>query len=101
LAFPPFFCYLSDILIPITETAFMQQYFTPEYQWLWTIGLTAALFFPLRQMIWVLSVRRAEAKEGGADEARKRRLKNRAAVTSALLSFVFALIYVNQLFKAP
>ena len=79
----------------------MEQYFNAEYQWLWTIGLGIALFFPLRQMIWVLAVRRAENKDGETDAKRRQALKIRAALTSALLCFVFAIVYVDQLFKAP
>lgn len=77
----------------------MQALFTAQYQWLWTLGLVIALFFPLRQFIWVMSVRRTEAKKGKTDAAEQERLKRRAGVTSALLSFVFSFFYVSTLFS--
>ncbi len=77
----------------------MQALFTAQYQWLWTLGLIIALFFPLRQFIWVMSVRRSERKEGETDEATRENLKRRAGVTAALLSFVFSVLYVSTLFS--
>ncbi len=78
----------------------MQNLFNPEYQWLWTLGLGLGLFFPVRQMIWALSVRRAVAKEKdvAVDEAESLRLKKRATFTSVLLCFIFSVLYVNSLF---
>ena len=79
----------------------MEALFTPEYQYLWVALMTAALFFPVRQLIWALTVRRAIRKGGEdkVDAAERERLKRRAGFTSALLSFLFALAYVNVLFK--
>ncbi len=79
----------------------MEALFTPEYQYLWVALMTAALFFPVRQLIWALTVRRA-IRKGGEEKvgaAERERLKRRAGFTSALLSFLFALAYVNVLFK--
>ena len=78
----------------------MEMLFASESRYLWGALLMAALFFPVRQLIWVLTVRRAirkggEAKVGAAEQAR---LKKRAGMTSALLCFLFALAYVNVLF---
>jgi len=77
----------------------MQALFTAQYQWLWTLGLAVALFFPLRQLIWTLSVRRSEKKQGETDATTRENLKKRAGVTSALLSFVFSVLYVGTLFS--
>ncbi len=77
----------------------MQALFTDQFQWLWTAVLGAALFFPVRQLIWVAAVRRTQRKIGEVDEARKQSLKNRATVTSGLLCFVFSIVYVNMLFQ--
>ena len=77
----------------------MQNLFSAEYQWLWTHVLAAALFYPVRQLIWTLTVRRADAKGGDVDEAESRRLKRRASFTSGILCFVFSVLYVNNLFK--
>jgi len=79
----------------------MQAIFTAEYQWLWTLGLCLALFFPLRQLIWVLSVRRTENKDGRLDDDARQAMKRRAGITSALLSFIFSILYVNNLFQSP
>jgi len=65
---------------------------------LWAIVLAVALFYPVRQLIWVLSVRRAE-RDGNEDEARRQALKRRATVTSVLLSFVFAVIYTTAIMR--
>ena len=79
----------------------METLFTPEYRYLWGALLMAALLFPERQLIWVLTVRRAIRKGGEAnvDAAEQERLKKRAGMTSALLCFLFALAYINGLFK--
>ena len=77
----------------------MQNLFTAEYQWLWTLGLALALFYPVRQFIWGLSARRADAKGETVDEEVSLRLKKRANFTAALLCFVFSVIYVNQMFQ--
>jgi hypothetical protein len=72
--------------------------FTPQFQWLWTLALAAALYLPVRQLIWVLYVRRAE-RDGADDEARRDALKRRAGYTSVLLCFVFSYFYVLSLFQ--
>lgn len=77
----------------------MQSLFSAEYQWLWTLALGGALFFPVRQVIWTLSVRRADAKGGNVDEAESLRLKRRASFTSFLLCFIFSILYVHNLFQ--
>ena len=66
-----------------------------ENRWLWSVALAVALFFPVRQLIWVLAVRREQRKTGGQvpDEKVRRRLKGRAGFTSALLCLIFAAIY--------
>jgi hypothetical protein len=104
----------------------MEALFTADYKWLWMIALAAALFIPVRQLIWVLYVRRAarraaseaerradsapdapadappEASGALPDEAERARLKSRAGFTAALLCFVFAYLYTSYLFqKAP
>jgi hypothetical protein len=78
----------------------MQQLFSPQYQWLWTLVLGVALFFPVRQLIWAMSVRREERKTGRpTDEDRRRALKRRAAFTAFLVCFVFSVAYVHVMFK--
>lgn len=79
----------------------MEALFSTEYRYLWVVLLAAALFFPVRQMIWVLTVRRAITKGGeeNVDTAEQGRLKRRAGVTSALLCILFSAVYVNVLFS--
>ncbi|MBC8242572.1 MAG: hypothetical protein H8E30_19175 [Alphaproteobacteria bacterium] len=79
----------------------MENLFTQEYQYLWVIILTIALFFPVRRLIWVMAVRRAIRKGGeeNVSDAEQERLKRRAGITSVLLCFLFSLFYVSTLFK--
>lgn len=76
----------------------MDDLFSSDYQLLWTGVLALSLFFPVRKMIWVMSIRRFERKEGPVDEAMQTSLKRRAGVTAGLLSLVFSFFYVNFLF---
>ena len=80
----------------------MEALFTSDYSYLWAGLLAAALFIPVRQLIWVMTVRRAIRKGGeeNVGEAEKARLKRRAAVTSALMCIPFSLFYINVLFDA-
>ncbi len=76
----------------------MEALFSPEYAPLWGLVLTLLLFLPVRHLIWALYMRRA-SKAAEIDENESRRLKRRASVTSALLCFVFSMIYAHQLFR--
>jgi O-antigen/teichoic acid export membrane protein len=78
----------------------MAQLFSPEYALVWAALLAVALFFPVRQLIWVMSVRRAE-RDGNQDETRRRSLKHRASVTAALLCFIVAYFYVQTWYRGP
>jgi len=79
----------------------MDALLSPQYQWLWTVVLGVALFIPVRQLIWVLSVRREEGKTGQpTDDLRRVSLKRRASVTAALLCFIFAVLYVQVMFDS-
>jgi hypothetical protein len=79
----------------------MADLFTLKYHLLWTVALALALFLPVRQLIWVLSVRRHQAKAAQAGEEvgeeMRRTLKRRAGFTSALLCFVFAFFYTQHI----
>lgn len=78
----------------------MEELFSAKYQYLWMVLLAVLLFLPVRQLIWVLMVRRAQRKlNQDVDAAEQQRLKNRAAVTAALLCFVFSAFYVLNLFQ--
>ena len=66
---------------------------------LWVVLLSTALFFPVRQLIWVLYVRKKQKSQKSVSEDEKKILKRRATLTSILLSIVFSYIYVNQVFN--
>ena len=76
----------------------MEALFTKDYLLLWMAALALALFYPVRQLIWVLFVRRA-GKAGEVDEAERQRLKRRAGFSAALLCFIFAFFYTQHLFS--
>ena len=77
----------------------MEGMLSPDYRWLWSMALAAALFFPVRHMIWVLAVRREQRRAGQLpDEKMLNHLKGRATVTSGLLCLVFAAVYGGVLF---
>ena len=76
----------------------MESFFTRDYLWLWILLLSGALFLPVRHLIWVLYMRRAH-RQGEVEAAEGHRLKNRASVTSALLCFLFSVLYVHHLFQ--
>lgn len=72
----------------------MAEIFTEKYHLLWALLLAAALFFPVRRLIWVLSVRRVHRLEGQeADPERQRALMRRAGATAALLCFLVGYLY--------
>ena len=66
---------------------------------IWIIVLSAALFFPVRQMIWVLYVRKKQKSQKTVSDDEKKNLKKRATITSLLLSIVFSYLYVSQVFN--
>ena len=66
---------------------------------LWIILLSVALFFPVRQLIWVLYVRKKQKAQKTVSEEEKKTLKKRASFTSVLLCVVFSYAYVGQAFN--
>ena len=66
---------------------------------IWVIVLSTALFFPVRQLIWVLYVRKKQKTQREVTENEKRNLKKRANFTSVLLCIVFSYLYVIQVFN--
>ena len=65
----------------------------------WTILLSITLFLPIRQLIWILYVRKKQKKQNLVSEEEKKILKKRATFTSIFLSIVFSYIYVTQVFN--
>ena len=66
---------------------------------IWVALLSMALFFPVRQLIWVLYVRKKQKMQQSVSEEEKIILKKRATLTSILLCIVFSYLYVNQVFN--
>ena len=66
---------------------------------IWVVVLSVALFFPVRQLIWVLYVRKKQKSQTTVSDEEKKILKRRATFTSILLCVVFSYIYVNQVFN--
>ena len=66
---------------------------------IWVVALSLALFFPVRQMIWVLYVRKKQKSQKIVSDDEKKILKKRATFTSFLLCVVFSYVYVNQVFN--
>ncbi len=66
---------------------------------IWVLVLTTALFFPVRQMIWVLYVRKKQKSQKNVSDDEKKILKKRATFTSLLLCVVFSYLYVIQVFN--
>ena len=77
----------------------MEGMLSPDYRWLWSAALAVALFFPIRQLIWVLAMRKEQRRAGQLpDEKMQKYLKGRAAVTSGLLCLVFGAAYGSVMF---
>lgn len=61
---------------------------------LWTLALAAALWWPVAQLVWVLSVRRLERRLGAAlDAAARAGQRRRAFVLAAPIALAFAALF--------
>lgn len=80
----------------------MEAVFSPEYQNLWAIAMAIALWFPVRNVIWVMQVRRAVRKAGeeAVDDAERLRLRKRAGFTAGLICVMFSFVYMGVLFSS-
>ena len=65
----------------------------------WVIMLSVVLFYPIRQLIWVLHVRKKQKKQKMVSEEERKILKKKSTFTSIFLSIVFSYIYVAQAFN--
>ena len=74
-------------------------FYTSFHDPIWVIILSAALFFPVRKLIWVLYVRKKQKAKSEVSEEEKISLKKRANFTSILLCIVFSYLYVIQVFN--
>ena len=67
---------------------------------IWVLVLSIALFFPVRQLIWVLYVRKKQKAQKTVSKEEIKKEKRRATFTSILLSVVFSYLYVSQVFNS-
>ena len=74
-------------------------YYIAFHDPIWVALLSTALFFPVRQLIWVLYVRKKQKSQQTVSGEEKKSLKKRATLTSILLCVVFSYIYVIQVFN--
>ena len=77
----------------------LTSYYLTFHDPIWVILLSTALFFPVRQLIWVLYVRKKQKSQQTVSEEERKVLKKRATLTSILLCIVFSYTYVNQVFN--
>ena len=77
----------------------LTSYYVAFHDPLWILLLSIVLFFPVRQMIWVLYVRKKQKTQKDVSDDEKKTLKKRATFTSVLLCIVFSYIYVSQVFN--
>ena len=77
----------------------LTSYYIAFHDPFWIIILSAVLFFPVRQLIWVLYVRKKQKVQKTVSDEEKQILKKRSTFTSILLCVVFSYIYVNQVFS--
>ncbi len=71
------------------------------HQPIWTVVLTAALFFPIKKILFQLYMKKFFKDNSDVQELNeiiKKKLNNRARFTSMLLSFVFSYLYVQNVF---
>ena len=78
----------------------LTSYYMAFHDPLWITLLSITLFFPVRQLIWVLYVRKKQKAEKIVSDQEKKTLKKRATFTSVLLCIVFSYVYVNQVFNS-
>jgi hypothetical protein len=78
----------------------MDVIFSPDFAYIWAVVLGIALFFPVRNLIYVRYVRRAMRKlKTELPQEEMARLRQRAGVTAGLVCFVFAILYTGYLFN--
>ena len=77
----------------------LTSYYIAFHDPFWIIILSAVLFFPVRQLIWVLYVRKKQKVQKAVSDEEKQILRKRSTFTSILLCVVFSYIYVNQVFS--
>ena len=77
----------------------LKSFYIAFHDHIWVVALSSALFFPVRQMIWVLYVRKKQKSQKIVSDDEKKILKKRATFTPILLCLVFSYLYVIQVFN--
>ena len=77
----------------------LTSYYIAFHDPIWIVFLSTALFFPVRQLIWVLYVRKKQKSQQTVSDDEKKSLKKRATFTSVFLCIVFSYLYVSQVFN--
>ena len=77
----------------------LTSYYVAFHDPIWIMLLSVALFFPVRQLIWILYVRKKQKAQKLVSDEEKKILKKRATFTSILLCVVFSYLYVGQVFN--
>ena len=77
----------------------LKTYYILFHDPMWIILLSSVLFYPIRQLIWVLYVRKKQKIQNIVSKEEKKILKKRANFTSLFLSIVFSYVYVTQVFN--
>jgi len=75
------------------------EYYVAFHDPLWVLLLTLTLFFPVRQLIWVLYIRKKQKIQKTVTEDEKKILKKRSTFTSIFLCIIFSYVYVSQVFN--
>ena len=80
----------------------MDVIFSAKFQNLWALMMAIALWFPVRNVIWQMTVRRAIRKAGEEvmNETEKQRLRRRAGITAAMICIIFSFVYMGVLFTS-
>ena len=74
-------------------------FYTSFHDPIWVIILSAALFFPVRKLIWVLYVRKKQKAQSEVSEEEKIRLKKSEKGRERVCGIVFSYLYVIQVFN--
>jgi ABC-type bacteriocin/lantibiotic exporter with double-glycine peptidase domain len=70
--------------------------------WGWTLALAVALFFPVSNIIWVMSVRRVERRTNKTLSKQERQGQlQRARFIAAFLVGLFAVLFNYNVFGIP
>jgi len=93
LLYSRYFEYITRIIMNFTY------FYIAFHDPIWIVVLSTALFFPVRQLIWVLYVRKKQKSQKEVSDDERKSLKKRANFTSVLLCIVFSYLYVTQVFN--